>query len=172
MRTHFTVTGMRLKQGRGRTLARRSVRDHNWDMEITTCPSCKKKNRVPVAAGAAPKCGHCKAALPWLVNATDSDFEQAAATKLPVVVDLWAPWCGPCRMVAPILEKVSKKYAGALKVVKVNVDQNPALQARFQAQSIPTMLLLKDGKVAARQVGAMPQPQLESWLSANGVKPL
>ncbi len=141
-------------------------------MEIKACPKCGKKNRVPLSAAGTPKCGHCSSPLPWLVNATDADFAEATATKLPVIVDLWAPWCGPCRMVAPILEKVAAKYAGALKVVKVNVDENRKLQTQFQAQSIPTMLLLKDGKVAARQVGAMPQPKLESWLASNGVKPL
>lgn len=72
-------------------------------------------------------------------------------------------------MVAPILEKVSVKYAGNLKIVKVDVDQSPRIQARFQAQSIPTMVLLSDDKVVAKQVGAMNQPQLEQWLAANGV---
>lgn len=142
---------------------------HDEGMKVIACPSCGKKNRVPAASKGVPQCGHCKAKFPWLVDATDSDFDEVVATKLPVVVDLWAPWCGPCRMVAPILERVSKSYAGRLKIVKVNVDQNPRIQARFQAQSIPTMLLLKDGKVVARQVGAMPQPQMENWLAANGV---
>lgn len=139
-------------------------------MKITTCPSCQKKNRVPAASEGLPQCGHCKAKLPWLVDATDSDFSAAVATKLPVIVDLWAPWCPPCRMVAPILEKVSKAYAGQLKIVKVDVDQSPRIQARFQAQSIPTMVLLREDKIVAKQVGAMNQPQLEQWLAANGVK--
>lgn len=142
---------------------------HDRDMKVVACPSCGKKNRVPASSTGVPRCGNCKADFPWLVDATDSDFDAVVATKLPVIVDLWAPWCGPCRMVAPILERVSKSYAGHLKIVKVNVDENPRLAARFQAQSIPTMLLLKNGKVAARQVGAMAQPQLESWLTQNGV---
>lgn len=140
-------------------------------MGIYECPLCGKKNRVPNAAKGTPVCGECKASMPWLVNATDADFDQAVATKLPVVVDLWAPWCGPCRMVAPILEKVSVKYAGKLKIVKVNVDDNPRTQARYQAMSIPTMLLLRGGQVVAKQVGAMPQPQMEQWLAGNGVTP-
>lgn len=140
-------------------------------MKIVACPSCGKKNRVPASSKGLPQCGHCKAKLPWLVDATDADFAQVVDTRLPVIVDLWAPWCGPCRMVAPILEKVSVKYAGKLKVVKVNVDENPRLQARFQAQSIPTMVLLKDDQVVAKQVGAMPQPQLENWLATQGIKP-
>ena len=122
-------------------------------MKVIACPSCGKKNRVPAASSGVPQCGHCKAKFPWLVDATDSNFDE----------------CGPCRVVAPILERVSKSYAGRLKIVKVNVDENPRLASRFQAQSIPTMLLLKEGKVAARQVGAMAQPQLEGWLAANGV---
>ena len=140
-------------------------------MKTPACVKCGKKNRVPLAASGYPTCGSCGAKLPWLGNASDSTFADATATKVPVIVDLWAPWCGPCRMVAPILERVAKKYAGALKVVKVNVDDNRFLQVKFQAQSIPTMLLMKNGKVVARQVGAMSQPQLESWLATQGVKP-
>lgn len=133
--------------------------------------SCGKKNRVPAASRGLPQCGHCQAKLPWLVSAGDNDFDDAVATKLPVLVDLWAPWCGPCRMVAPILEKISRKYAGQLKIVKVNVDENPRIQARFQAMSIPTMVLLRGGEVVARQVGALQQPQLESWLAGQGIRP-
>ncbi len=140
-------------------------------MSVAACPSCGAKNRIPTAASGVPACGKCKAKMPWLVNATDADFDQVVNTKVPVVVDLWAPWCGPCRMVAPILEKLSVTYAGKLKIVKVNVDQNPRTQARFQAMSIPTMLLLRDGKVVAKQVGAMAQPQMESWLRQHGVSP-
>ncbi len=89
--------------------------------------------------------------------------------KLPVLVDLWAPWCGPCRMVAPILEKIAVKYAGKLKIIKVNVDDNPVTQARYRAMSIPTMVLLRNGREMARKVGAMPQPELEKWLASSGV---
>lgn len=140
-------------------------------MATVACAQCGKKNRVPAEAKGTPACGNCKAKLPWLVNATDADFDRVVDTKLPVVVDLWAPWCGPCRMVAPILEKVAVKYAGKLKIVKVNVDDNPRIQGRYQAMSIPTMLLLQGGKVAAKQVGAMPQPQMEQWLASHGVTP-
>ena len=139
-------------------------------MSVATCPNCGKKNRVPDSAAGTPVCGNCQASMPWLVNASDANFDAAVSTKLPVVFDLWAPWCGPCRMVAPILEKLAVKYAGKLKIVKVNVDDNPQTQARFQAMSIPTMLLMRDGKEVARQVGAMPQPQLEQWLASNQVR--
>jgi thioredoxin 2 len=83
----------------------------------------------------------------------------------PVLVDLWAPWCGPCRFVSPILEALAKDYAGHLKVVKVNVDQNPALARRFDARSIPTMVVLRDGQPVDRVVGAMPRPALEERLA-------
>lgn len=103
--------------------------------------------------------------MPWLVSATDATFDLEAKAAPPVIVDLWAPWCGPCRFVGPILEQLAKEHAGRLKVVKVNVDENPALSQRFDARSIPTMLILKDGQVVDRVVGAMPKPQLESRLS-------
>src|SRR5437762_875582 len=82
----------------------------------------------------------------WVVDATDSTFEVEAKAAPAVIVDLWAPWCGPCRFVSPILEQLAREYAGRLKVVKVNVDENPRLAARFDAQSIPTMIVLRDGR--------------------------
>jgi len=82
-----------------------------------------------------------------------------------VVVDLWAPWCGPCRFVSPILEELAQEHAGRLKVVKVNVDENRNLAVRFDAMSIPTLVVLRDGKVVDRIVGAMPKPQLSARLS-------
>lgn len=109
--------------------------------------------------------------MPWIVNATDADFDKAVSASVPVLVDLWAPWCGPCRMVAPILEKIAVKYAGSLKIVKVNVDKSPRVQARYKAMSIPTMLFMREGEVLAKKVGAMRQPQLEQWLANQGVTP-
>ncbi len=84
-----------------------------------------------------------------------------------VVVDLWAPWCGPCRVVGPILEDLSREYAGRLKVVKVNVDENPVTAQRFQAFSIPTMVVMKNGRVVDRIVGAMPKGQLSIRLTPH-----
>ena len=136
-------------------------------MSITTCVSCCARNKVPAAATGLPRCAKCKADLPWLVDATDADFDQVVATRVPVVVDLWAPWCGPCRMVSPVLERLAKAKAGRLKVVKVNVDHNRALQARFEAMSIPTLVLIRDGKEVSRQVGALPAQQLERWVEQH-----
>jgi thioredoxin 2 len=125
-----------------------------------TCAACGKKNRIRPAPRGAPHCGECGKPLPWLVNATDATFDVEADAAPAVLVDLWAPWCGPCRFVGPILEQLAAEYAGRLKVVKVNVDENPALTQRFGAFSIPTLVVLKGGRVVDRIVGAMPKPQL------------
>ena len=135
--------------------------------EITVCPSCGKQNRVLPAATGKPTCGACGAPLPWIVDATDASFVDRLATAVPVLVDLWAPWCGPCRMVAPILEDLARQRAGQLKVVKVNVDDSPGVAARYQVQSIPTLLLFNDGKLTARQTGALPAHALTEWLDAH-----
>ena len=132
---------------------------------LMRCPHCGRRNRVPAVASGTPRCGNCHRPLPWIVDAGDDDFPSVAeAASVPVLVDLWAPWCGPCRMVSPALEQIAADRAGELKLVKVNVDTAPGLQQRFGVQSIPTLLLLRDGQVAARQVGAPPPPQLRAWL--------
>jgi thioredoxin 2 len=112
-----------------------------------------------------PTCGACKEALPWLVSATDDTFEAEAAAGVAVLVDLWAPWCGPCRFVGPILEELSREFAGRLKVVKVNVDENPRTAARFDARSIPTLVVIQNGRPVDRIVGALPKGQLTVRLS-------
>src|SRR5688572_29557367 len=89
------------------------------------CTSCGKSNRIRPSERGAPHCGSCGTVLPWLVNATDATFDVEAKAAPAVIVDLWAPWCGPCRVVGPILEELSRDFAGRLKVVKVNVDDNP-----------------------------------------------
>ncbi len=132
---------------------------------VVACPTCGKRNRVPASANGVPRCANCKAALPWLTEADDADFDKIAGeSPVPVLVDLWAPWCGPCRMVAPGVEQAAKKLAGRLKVVKVNVDQAPSVSARFNASSIPSLLVLDRGKVKARQVGAVPADALFGWV--------
>ena len=135
--------------------------------EITACPSCNKQNRVPSAATGKPTCGACRAPLPWIVDATDASFDGTVATTVPVLVDLWAPWCGPCRMITPILENLARQRAGRLKVVKVNVDDSPGVAARYQVQGIPTLLLFNDGKLTARQTGALSAHALTEWLDAH-----
>src|SRR5918998_348770 len=104
-----------------------------------TCKGCGKKNRIRPSAKGAPHCGSCGAALPWLVNATDATFDIEAAAAPAVLVDLWAPWCGPCRVVGPILEQLAGELAGRVKLVRVNVDKAPGVQRRFGVRGIPTL---------------------------------
>src|ERR1700759_459615 len=125
--------------------------------ELIRCRHCGRRNRVPAVAAGVPRCGNCRQPLPWIPDADDTTFaEVAEVASLPVVVDLWAPWCGPCRMVSPALEEVATDLAGRIKLVKVNVDTSPKLQQRFAVQAIPTLLVLRHGQVTARQSGAAP----------------
>ncbi len=133
---------------------------------VTVCPSCGTRNRVPVSATGRPQCASCKKPLPWLVDAEDKDLSAALTTAQLVLVDLWAPWCGPCRMVAPVLERLAVRYAGRVKVVKVNVDNNPIASARFDAQSIPTLAMVRDGVTVGRIVGAQPEAVLARKIDA------
>jgi thioredoxin 1 len=99
------------------------------------------------------------------VHVTDAAFEESVLkSDLPVIVDFWAPWCGPCRMVAPILDKIANEQAGKLIVAKVNTDENPEWAGRFGVQGIPTMLFVANGKIVHRQVGALPEPMLREVL--------
>jgi len=132
---------------------------------VVVCPRCGKKNRVPAARGGSPRCGNCGAPLPWITDAGDDDFADIAeGADIPVLVDLWAPWCGPCRMVSPALERIANDFAGRVKLVKVNVDEAQRVAQQFDAQGIPTLLLLDHGQVTARQVGAAPEARLREWL--------
>jgi thioredoxin 2 len=134
--------------------------------DLVRCPHCGRRNRVPAAAAGTPRCGNCHEPLPWIVDAGDASFaEVAERSSVPALVDLWAPWCGPCRMVSPALEQLAAEMAGQLKLVKVNVDESPALQQRFGIQAIPTLLVLRGGQVVARQTGAAPPPALRAWVT-------
>jgi thioredoxin 2 len=134
---------------------------------ILACPSCGTKNRVGPVARGTPRCASCKAPLPWVVPADESSFAAESEASVPVLVDFWAPWCGPCRMVEPVLAELAAERAGAVKVVKVNVDQNQQLAARFQAMSIPLLVIMRDGREVDRVVGAVPKAQIEQRLSAQ-----
>lgn len=129
---------------------------------IVACPSCGTKNRLPVAAKGHPRCPKCKTDLPWLVDVGDDEVAAAIETKALVVLDLWAPWCGPCRMIAPVLETLSREMAGQIKVVKVNVDNAPRAAQQYQAQSIPLLVLIDGGEIIDRILGAQPAPMLRS----------
>jgi thioredoxin 2 len=135
--------------------------------ELVRCPSCGRRNRIPAAAKGTPRCGDCHQPLPWIADAGDDTFSEVAdAAAVPVVVDLWAPWCGPCRMVSPALEQVAGDLAGRVKLVKVNVDNSPKIQQRFGVQAIPTLIVMKNGKVLARRAGAAPAGDLRAWVEA------
>ena len=99
---------------------------------------------------------------------SDSDFEaQVLKSAEPVVVDFWAEWCGPCKMIAPALEELAGTMNGKVKIVKLNVDENPATAAKYGIMSIPTLMLFKNGELASRQVGAAPKQKLEAWINSS-----
>src|ERR1700733_4752129 len=128
-------------------------------------PNCGKRNRVPAAADGKPRCANCHHWLPRVVDAGDLDFaEIVEKSTVPVLVDLWATWCGPCRMVSPALERLASERAGSLKLVKVDVDSAPAISERFSVRAVPTLLLIDHGQLLARQSGAAPIAALRDWL--------
>jgi thioredoxin 2 len=133
------------------------------------CAACGATNRVPAARLAeSPSCGRCGAALlpGEPVELTDANFEQVAArTGLPLVVDFWAPWCGPCRMMAPAFAQAAAQLQGRAVLAKVNSDENPGLSARFGIRSIPTLVRLEGGREVKRVSGALPAGQIVVFAS-------
>jgi len=130
------------------------------------CPACGATNRVAtdkVAAGRAPVCGKCRAPLPLGTPqpVTDASFAQEVErSPVPVLVDAWAPWCGPCHVIAPVIDQLAGEWAGRVRVVKLNVDDNPQTAARFGLRSIPTLLVMKDGREVDRLVGVQPKQEI------------
>jgi thioredoxin 2 len=151
-------------------------------MPVVACTKCGTKNRVDPrqAAEQIAKCGKCGATLdvskaaqtvaetkPLIVS--DATFQQYVVkeSSRPVLLDAWAPWCGPCRMVGPIMEQLAAESNGRYRIAKLNVDENPGTATQFAIQSIPTMLIFKNGKLVDRLVGAQPKPAILARLMAH-----
>ena len=136
------------------------------DTLMIGCSACGATNRVPadkIEPGRAPVCGKCKTPLPVgkPQPVTDASFAQdVEGSPLPVLVDAWAPWCGPCHMIAPVIDQLAAELAGRVRVVKLNVDDNPRTTARFDLRSIPTLLVLKGGREIDRLVGVQPKQEI------------
>lgn len=137
---------------------------------LIRCPQCGTNNRVSLGRlrlNLRPLCGQCKAVLPTSgsdskpVTVTDASFDrEVLQSPVPVLVDCWAPWCGPCRMVAPIVDQIAEEYAGRLKVAKLNTDENPGIASRYRIMSIPTLLIFQNSQVVDQIIGAVPKGQI------------
>jgi len=149
-----------------------SPREKNTKAAPTiVCPHCGAVNRGPLSrleAGQKPNCGKCRQPLfdghPAELNSA-ADFDRMISrTEIPVIVDFWAEWCGPCRMIAPALEEIGRELGDKVTIAKLNIDDNPDAPARYGVRGIPTMILFKNGEPAATKVGAAPKTQIQGWL--------
>ena len=141
------------------------------DAQIIRCPKCGAKNRVNPAADAQPVCGRCKTPLTaevQPVTITDRNFaEEVEKSPLLVLLDLWAAWCGPCRIIAPTVEQLAKEFSGKVRVGKLDVDANQMTAARFNVQSIPTLLILKNGREIDRIIGVQSKEAIAQRLEKH-----
>ena len=138
---------------------------------IVTCPQCGAKNRIDDRAQSRkPICGKCSAALPMSATAvpitvTDASFaKDVLGSALPVVVDCWAPWCGPCRMMIPTIDRLARESGGKYVVAKLNTDENPQIASQYQIDGIPTLLILQQGRLVQKLVGVQPFETVKSQL--------
>lgn len=135
---------------------------------IIACPHCNALNRVPTERlTEQPSCGKCKASVfaGTAITLTAANFTQhAQKSELPLVIDFWASWCGPCKSFAPIFNQAARHWEPKFRFGKINTEEQPALAAQFAIRSIPTLMLIKQGKVIAQQSGALPQSALDQWL--------
>jgi thioredoxin 2 len=136
---------------------------------IRACPACQKKNRIPPSHLAdTGRCGACGADLPPVSEPLDTDAaafdEIVAGARVPVLIDFWAAWCGPCRMAAPEVKKAAEEMAGRAIVLKVDTEKYPQVAQRFNVMSIPNFVVMKDGKVVKQQPGLVDHSQMAAWL--------
>jgi thioredoxin 2 len=134
---------------------------------IITCPNCGRRNRVRPSAAGVPRCSVCHQLLPWIVEASPESFDEEIVASVPVLVDFWAPWCGPCRMVSPVVERIGREQAGAVKLVKLNVDDAPAISEHYDIRGIPLLVIFRNGAEVDRLVGAAPYERLREWVEPH-----
>jgi len=137
-------------------------------VSVLVCANCGAKNRIRPSERGSPHCGTCGKPLPWMMDADSASFHAAVEeSPLPVLVDFWAPWCGPCRIVEPALEQLSRELAGRLKIIRVNSDLSLDLSQRFNILGIPTLILFEGGRVRDRITGAQNVTALRRWLDSQ-----
>jgi thioredoxin 2 len=142
------------------------------DPLMIPCPHCNGLNRIPAdRIGDQPKCGRCKEQVlldkPFAL--TQADYASQIKGDLPLLVDVWAEWCGPCKSFAPTFEQAARQLSGRVRLAKLDSEANQQLSGQLNIRSIPTLILFKNGREVARQSGAFPLPQLLSWLNSQGI---